>query len=381
MAELTGSNLQIYSPEKTKKWLSWIARGMIAHNQTIFMIERLQPSWLPIRFLRWIYLLVSRVTIITLAGCSVLIYIETYILTKFLVANVMIGFIISVVEIASEWLFSHIDMDKRKWLTGFLGLSSYPIVFIISAFIIYILFNQSISEDPFHGYVLLVWTIQIPVFFNGRSVLLGLNQDMKAVEGLSFSFKRMMKGAFFGLIPAFVIGLLMFEYPKLSSGWYLLGVVFFFSVVMAFFSGLIKSVQDIGDYPNQGLKLSIRNAILIFGLIAIFVSIFVAIYLSFIFSMNLSVETIRRMSGFFGGFFGPAIIGPLLGFFGILFYGGIFVIKHFTLRCLLSMCGYLPWNLARFLDYCVDLNFLQKVGGGYQFIHKYVMEHFAEIQL
>jgi hypothetical protein len=34
--------------------------------------------------------------------------------------------------------------------------------------------------------------------------------------------------------------------------------------------------------------------------------------------------------------------------------------------------------LVRFLDYAAkDLNFLQKVGGGYIFIHRMLLEHFA----
>ena len=43
--------------------------------------------------------------------------------------------------------------------------------------------------------------------------------------------------------------------------------------------------------------------------------------------------------------------------------------------------GYLPWKLEPFLDYAADeLNFLQKVGGGYLFIHRYLLEHFAAMQ-
>jgi hypothetical protein len=40
----------------------------------------------------------------------------------------------------------------------------------------------------------------------------------------------------------------------------------------------------------------------------------------------------------------------------------------------------MPWNYARFLDYAVDRIFLQKVGGGYIFIHRLLMEHFAAMQ-
>jgi hypothetical protein len=40
----------------------------------------------------------------------------------------------------------------------------------------------------------------------------------------------------------------------------------------------------------------------------------------------------------------------------------------------------MPWNYARFLDHCCDRIFLQKVGGGYIFIHRLLMEHFAAMQ-
>jgi hypothetical protein len=32
-----------------------------------------------------------------------------------------------------------------------------------------------------------------------------------------------------------------------------------------------------------------------------------------------------------------------------------------------------------FLDHCVDLIFLRRVGGGYIFVHRLLMEHFAEM--
>ncbi len=38
----------------------------------------------------------------------------------------------------------------------------------------------------------------------------------------------------------------------------------------------------------------------------------------------------------------------------------------------------MPWNYARFLNYATQLTFLQKVGGGYIFTHRLLMEHFAQ---
>jgi len=41
----------------------------------------------------------------------------------------------------------------------------------------------------------------------------------------------------------------------------------------------------------------------------------------------------------------------------------------------------MPWNYASFLDYGTERLFLQKVGGGYMFIHRMLLEHFAQMGL
>jgi hypothetical protein len=42
--------------------------------------------------------------------------------------------------------------------------------------------------------------------------------------------------------------------------------------------------------------------------------------------------------------------------------------------------AYKPWRYARFLDYCVERIFLRKVGGGYIFVHRMLMEYFAALE-
>ena len=42
--------------------------------------------------------------------------------------------------------------------------------------------------------------------------------------------------------------------------------------------------------------------------------------------------------------------------------------------------GSLPFrDLVPFLDYCAERIFLRKVGGGYIFVHRLLMEHFASL--
>ena len=60
-----------------------------------------------------------------------------------------------------------------------------------------------------------------------------------------------------------------------------------------------------------------------------------------------------------------------------MLFGGVDVLKHYILRCILYLTGQTPKNYAHFLDHASRLNFLQKVGGGYIFIHRLLLEHFG----
>jgi eukaryotic-like serine/threonine-protein kinase len=59
--------------------------------------------------------------------------------------------------------------------------------------------------------------------------------------------------------------------------------------------------------------------------------------------------------------------------------GGSAVIKHHALRLILWRKGYIPLNIIKFLDQCAKLIFLKKVGGGYIFIHRMLLDYFADL--
>jgi hypothetical protein len=72
-----------------------------------------------------------------------------------------------------------------------------------------------------------------------------------------------------------------------------------------------------------------------------------------------------------------------LGAIGInaaMVVGGLAVIKHLVLRLILWRSGDAPLNYARFLDYCASAGLLRKVGGGYIFVHRYLLEYFAGLE-
>jgi hypothetical protein len=65
--------------------------------------------------------------------------------------------------------------------------------------------------------------------------------------------------------------------------------------------------------------------------------------------------------------------------FGISLGGGVACIRHFSLRLVLWQSGTIPWNFARFLNYCVERRLLLRVGGRYRFLHRELLDHFAQL--
>lgn len=139
---------------------------------------------------------------------------------------------------------------------------------------------------------------------------------------------------------------------------FLRGIVF--GITMGIIYGVIRgfsgaSVEKV-TFPNQGILQSAKNAI-VFSIVG-FVTLFM-------------VAIILHWYPFFWGIFGLS--------FGMALGGGEACFKHFILRLILYYSGSIPWNYARFLNYATELIFLQKVGGGYIFIHRLLLEHFAKM--
>jgi hypothetical protein len=68
----------------------------------------------------------------------------------------------------------------------------------------------------------------------------------------------------------------------------------------------------------------------------------------------------------------------LLGALGVgLGAGGEACLRHVVLRLWLVRDGSTPWNYVGFLNYAAERIQLRKVGGGYAFIHRMLLEHFA----
>jgi hypothetical protein len=90
-----------------------------------------------------------------------------------------------------------------------------------------------------------------------------------------------------------------------------------------------------------------------------------------------SLFVYRVVVGLLGGLLSGLVFGLVFGLLGGLGGGGMALIQHFALRWVLWHAGSLPWNYSRFLDYAAERILLRKVGGGYIYIHRQLLEYFA----
>jgi hypothetical protein len=61
-----------------------------------------------------------------------------------------------------------------------------------------------------------------------------------------------------------------------------------------------------------------------------------------------------------------------------LLFGGRTVFQHYLLRLLLWASGRFPRNITAFLDWTEQRALVQRVGGGWRFVHRTLQERFAE---
>lgn len=393
------AHLTIYkSPEKhsyfrkdTTHWLVWMAKQMIQHSQTIFLIEKMQFIWLKkdienfciklwknlASFLRKVYSNQNK---------SKLIYTwadEIYILLD--------GF-------SGEPNEVHLAIISLT--CNFILLISYTIIFfVVNKISFEILIQFSIFQSPlwftiiplasiYSFYISAIITSWIHSFFTTEinsidSVRLDPKWDeIKFKRILSFILKYTpivwislsvmfliygMLGLWDKSFPGDLIHILLHIFVTISlcsfAILFIIGTSFFgFSGGIKFELLIVQVEKSI--YPNQGIKKSVLNAMSI----GLALGILGSIIYSFFNVLNIAIN-------------GVVInIGLIVIFLCMLTFGGKASLQHLVLRLILCFNRNIPWKYAKFLDWASDKLFLQKVGGGYIFIHRSLMEHFAEME-
>jgi hypothetical protein len=138
---------------------------------------------------------------------------------------------------------------------------------------------------------------------------------------------------------------------------------FSFGALLFFWQGLQPGALARRTAPGDGLRRSARNAL--------------AVALASGATSGLPLWLVSRSSANAGPLYGP-LIGLGIGLLFGLQMGGAAVLQHLLLRLVLWRKDLAPWRYVSFLDYAAERIFLRKVGGGYIFAHRMLLEWFAD---
>lgn len=307
-----------YSKRQVRHYLTWLGGKITTHKQTVFYIENMQPLWLQ-----------GRKRIINLVN----------------------------------GLIFGLSLGLLGWLMG--GLTTG--------------LREGVSEGLFLGAI--GGTLNLIIRINERA-------EIKCVEMLTFRWSNMWSGLLFGL--AFgVIGLLLTDMiTGLFFGVFggilamLFGELFGAKAVVKTSESLISRTQ-----PNQGIYRTTYNALKV-SLVLLLPSLLLGIFIGSSHapcddssgSLKCNIEEINWSLDFESLLINSVAFVSIIFLLTGLIYGGRAVILHIVLRFLLWREGSIPRNYAHFLNQMASLGILRKVGGGYIFVHRYLLEYFAELE-
>ncbi|MBV9615561.1 MAG: helix-turn-helix domain-containing protein [Ktedonobacteraceae bacterium] len=418
-----------YPAKQTLHWLSWLARQLMQQQQTQFYIERMQPDWLPHpQAFRWYCrLLVGLLSglfggiIGMLADVSLyeVVHKQLYVLLTHSTISAsecadtlpplgtVAAVIDSVFSLPTVGLLYGIGfgllggliggltsrrnaqqvhtMRARLYQRGFallLGLGCGSIFVLINLLWVPCpvpgnFYNQAAEELSYGLAGVLAGGLVGGLagdLFGARKTLI---QPVEALVRIRISGRRRLISSLLGAASGILVG----------GGTDLVHEVYlkFFLwqdhlLISALLGGLLGLVIGgwLGGFshhmleeprhikPNEGIRRSARNGLLIGLPLGLALS-------SFAFGLALWIIPSHLTDGLLWCIPFGLIVTALL----VLLNGGYACLQHMVLRFVLSYLGYIPWNYARFLDEAAEKLLLRKVGGGYIFIHRLLLEYFA----
>jgi eukaryotic-like serine/threonine-protein kinase len=391
-----------YPRERTLHWLRWLAGRMREHTESVFLIERLQPTWLPTRTERCIYMAGSRLLggaalglvlgaildlgLNLLAGSQVPLWAQMTDLGDRLLAGLTFGIANGLVAGALDAaLFEResaapAERPPRTPRRSVVEVAAYVLPMVLVSWWIAGALGDLQGAEASLIFGLLIGLV-FGLFFGGHRIRRGQGEDIRTVEALSWSGRHALRASGRGLLAGLAIGavlgvVILLPARSFAGGTELLDGLIVVAllasmsaalggVLGAAFGGLRSRIIPTRAAANQGIALSIRNAVLSGLVIAAVV--------------GLVLWTAVALTAGAGHALNPAIVGGT--FFGMLavLWDGVDVIHHYALRAVLAARGYAPLDYPRFLDYAAALVFLQKAGGGYLYVHRLLLDYFAKI--
>ncbi len=353
-----------YTQQDTLHYLKWLAVQMQRETHSLFQIEDLQPDWLSDsqrkRYLdNFLWTDMVGRAVVNIPG-EILLGLFTRIpLLVALIAPTIGG-------LFASWSIAKGLIDRPAF--QILTAVSSALAFIVLVGSGYGLAWGIVAGVGIQVFVILISIVEVSIAQATDNVN---PYRITMVETLHFSRSGIQpRIGVIGFIAgcALVVAMgLPFAETALTVGGVLPGIIaggLVFALLALFASGLTSGQVEMRSHPNQGVRKSLQNAR----------NAFLISFITFILFGIVSIIPISSVSAGLavGIFFALALSYVVIGN-----YGGNTVIQHVILRRILHQDGFIPRNFARFLNYAASLILLRKVGGGYIFVHRYLLEYFA----
>lgn len=370
MFEHRQSNL-LFTQDETMHYLSWLAQQMQKHGQTVFHIEGLQPTWLPTAgqtaIFPWLVRLVSALFLGAVWGLTTPIQMTIFGLSPAFVPLLIMAGMLYGGGLTLPWVFSG-SFFKSLFIYIAIGLliaTSYAMGVLAAqgwqiALLTFITFGYSFTITPLaharwmhrlgthYARIVPVEKLRFSIAsIDWRYVLAFGMVYTLAVPVLSFIFFRhdvVLTGV--RVLIAAIIGIIA---PILVNG---------------SLDGFVGDELEMRLQPNAGMYATLHNMLRFVLQVVVALSLLSMAFIAL--GLNVSVAI-----GFWAAY------ALMFGSDTVLSHGGTPLIQHFVLRLWLWRQDSTPIHYARFLDYATSLVLLRKVGGGYIFVHRYLMEYFA----
>lgn len=400
-------------PQKISFFLSWLSRQLIAHDQSIFLLEQLQEDWLKTSSQRKYYYL----TTIVIGGCAGTIASFFGTLISFLTGRgnwvltappfILLGGIVGAVLLTAQIKSKIVPVEKLvwklkwSWKSAGKGIMNGLLlgIFACVGLIILALFLNNNTEASFETKALnFMGAIFVAFLLSATaSLILGFIGAFTGQVSYKWILIGLSLGVTGGIFTTFfggIIGFFVFRYfdpeqmDSIQSSWFTIfayaslirgfikGLVFGLvgGIVGSIVYGLQGSELESRNRQNQGIYYSTINALIVWLIVLLCIGLIGgAITIptsSVIFFKDLESLEFAEAFGF----------GSLFGLITAMQFGGYAAIKHYALRIVIEKDDTMPTGIIRLLENAVNLNLLYRVGGGFMFTHRLILEHFAKLE-
>lgn len=384
-----------YSRDKVIQWLTYLARGMKQHSQSVFMVESLQPSWLHTMGQLVLYRTISSLILGIIVWLAYGILGLGFWLSSsanfaftvmvgaglLLVWGVIAGLSTCIIVLSGR----RSGALQKNGLMGALGGIVTGLIARLSAglmagLIVGLIFGLSaeLISGPKSG---LMFGLTFGLTFGLiGGVGVGSLKVFPTIETPNWQWRHLWRKPIqkwqyiliIGLVFGIIDGLLVGFFNGLSYG-LVAGLIIMLGCGLLSVMTMTDTVNTTKTRPNRYIILSLKNALMSLLLVGLLVGLAIGLIWTLMLGMAAALEE-KPFIGLIPGL----IVGLISGLIAGLNRGGSAVIKHYSLRLAMWIKGGTPLNLIGLLDFCSGQILLRKVGGGYMFIHRELLEYFAE---